>query len=223
MNPAVTIIMTTHGKPTLGAAIESVLGQTRDDFQLLVMASGPSGLENFLADPRIECQLTGEGPDTHLTTCMVGWSFNEAFRRNAVRGHYVCTFYDDDLYRPEFIERMAGYLDSNPESQAVWCTEAWSNLDRAGNSHPVRLLSAGGRLTGATFRGRVDGMQVMFRREVLDLISQPYLTEEMADCRCSDGTFLDRLGTAGVYFDPIEEVLCEHRFTPWSSFTPFQG
>lgn len=218
---SVTIIMTTHGKPTLRQAIESVMEQTRPDFQLLIMAAmPPDGLNDLLADPRIEWQLTGEAPDTHLTTCMVGWSFNEAFRRDAVRGEYICTFYDDDLYHPKFLERMAGYLDENPEAQAVWCTETWTSVNRLGETRPAGQIRASDRRTGPNFDCRVDGMQVMFRREVLDLISQPYLTEGMEDCRHSDGVFLTRLGMAGVHFDPIDEALCEHRFTPWSVFTP---
>ena len=214
--------MTTHGKPTLRAALESVLGQTRGDFQLLVMAAmQPDGLDDILADARVEWQLTGEEPDTHLNTCMVGWSFNEAFRRNAVRGEYVCTFYDDDLYYPNFIAHMAGYLDSHPEAQAVWCTEDRMRLTSQGQEL-VGQIRAADKRTGRNFDCQVDGMQVMFRREVLNLITQPYLVETMGDCGHSDGVFLTRLGAAGVHFDPIDEALCVHRHTPWSSFTPSQ-
>ncbi len=68
----------------------------------------------------------------------------------------------------------------------------------------------------------MDGTQVMFRRELLDRIGDPWLTEDPADavCRHSDGIFLDKIGVLAGAVDNIDEVLVVHRFTELSTYSP---
>ena len=233
--PAVTCLLTSHMKPCLGEAIASVLAQTRRDFQLAVIDSGQwIGLDDdvskalalayaeFAGHPLVEWVTTGERPGLSARKCPVAWAANEVIRAGLVRGRYVCTFYDDDLYRPRFMEAMAGFLDANADSGAVWCSQQRTVLASNGAESPPGFIMATGPKTAGQMDCQVDGAQVMFRREVLDALGDPWLDEnpENAACRHSDGVFLERLAQVTGPIPAIGEVLCEHRFTPWSTYTP---
>lgn len=234
--PAVTCILTAHMKPYLRDAVESVLAQTRlDDVEVLVLDSGQwQGRDDDVSATMaavhrdyqdrapLDWRFTGEGPDLRREKCPIGWVTNEAIRAGLVRGRYVCTFYDDDRYHPTFFERMAGYLDDHPDELAVWCSQNRIRLERDGREQLVGVIAATGARRPGQWDCHVDGGQVMFRREVLDAIGDPWLPEDPADgvCRHSDGIFLEKLGAVCGVVNPIPEVLYDHRFTPISTYTP---
>jgi len=233
--PAVTIIVTSHMKPTLGEALESVITQTRKDFQCLVLDSGqwigqPGDLSaamdavyrKYAQHPLIEWVFTGEPPDLIRRKCPVAWVTNEAIRAGLPRGRYVCTFYDDDIYDPEFTEEMAGFLDRHPEAGAVWCSE-YRAVGRPGAAAEVTgTIPAGGPKTAGQMDCQVDGAQVMFRREMLDRIGDPWLPEDADEgsCRHSDGIFLERLAQAAGVIPAVSQFLVTHRHTPFSRYSP---
>jgi hypothetical protein len=219
--------------PTLPAAIESVLAQTRQDFQLLVVDSGrwrgqpgPASKQmakvhrSYSGHPLVEWTFTGEGPGLRERTCPVGWATNQAIRQGLVRGMYMCTFYDDDRYLPGFVERMAGYLDTHPQAGAVWCTELLATLAADGTETLVATRPATETRYGASFDCRVDGAQVMWRTSLLDVIGDPWLPEDPGSCYHSDGVFLDKLGSVCGAVPPVAEPLVVHRFTRLSAYTP---
>ena len=224
--PTVTVILTSHMKPYVDEALASLAAQTRQDFQVLVLDSGQwRGLPperslgwvyaKWATHPMVEWVFTGEAPGLIGRTCPVGFVTNEAIRAGLVRGRYVCTFYDDDLYAPEFIEQMAGYLDAHPDALAVTCSESrrtYSGEERG---------SIGGYERGpGEFDCRVDGAQIMFRREVLDRIGDPWLPEDTASCSHSDGLFLEKLANVCGRVPGIDATLVTHRFTPLSTYSP---
>ena len=226
--PTVTVILTSHMKPYLQDALWSVTHQSRTDIQVLVLDSGQwagrTDLDALRMDhvyrewathPMVEWVFTGEAPGLIERVCPVGFVTNEAIRAGLVRGRYVCTFYDDDLYAPDFIEQMAGYLDAHPDAMAVTCSESrqtYSGEDRGG---------IGGYQRGpGEFDCRVDGAQIMFRREVLDRIGDPWLPEDTGRCSHSDGVFLERLADVCGRVPGIDATLVTHRFTPLSTYSP---
>jgi hypothetical protein len=71
------------------------------------------------------------------------------------------------------------------------------------------------------FDCQVDGAMIMFRRELLDkLPAGQWLPEDPGGCGHSDGVFMERLAAAAGIIPGIDEVLCEHRNTPWSTYSP---
>lgn len=233
--PAVTIIVTAHMKPTLADALASVIAQTRKDFQCLVLDSGqwigrPGERAaamarvywEYQAHPLVEWVFTGEPPDLIRRACPVAWVTNEAIRAGLVRGRYVCTFYDDDVYDPRFTEVMADYLDEHPGAGAVWCSQARA-VARPGEEPQVtgHIMATGVKVAGM-MDCQVDGAQVMFRRQLLDVIGDPWLPEDPADesCHHSDGIFLERLAQAAGMIHPAGDVLVTHRHTPLSTYSP---
>lgn len=234
--PAITCLLTAHMKPTLRDALDSILGQTRLDIQVLVVDSGrwrgrpgPTSREmarihgHYSRHPLIEWTFTGEGPDLKASKCPVGWATNQAIRAGLVRGRYMCTFYDDDRYLPRFMEVMAGYLDRHPNAEAVWCTQLLARLEQDGTETTIGIRSADGPKFGASFDCRVDGAQVMWHTAALDRIGDPWLPEDPESCGHSDGIFLDKLGNAVGTVPAVPEALCVHRFTSLSAYTPLQA
>jgi hypothetical protein len=234
LSPAVTCLLTSHAKPYLRDALGSVLAQTRLDIQVIVADSGawigrddPASKEmarihaDFADHPLIEWVTTGEGEGLRQRLCPVGWVTNEVIRAGLPRGRYMCTFYDDDLYRPRFMEVMAGFLDGTPQARAVWCSLALTKLDADGSTSSRGAIGALVPREPGTWDCRVDGSQVMWRREVLDAIGDPWLPEDPGPpCSHSDGIFLEKLGRVCGTVPNITEVLCEHRYTPLSAYTP---
>lgn len=231
--PAVTCLLTAHMKPTLRDALESLVGQTRTDLHVLVVDSGrwrdqPGHVardmaaihEEYVRHPLVEWTFTGEPEDLRQHTCPVGWATNNAIRNGLVRGRYMCTFYDDDRYLPNFMERMAGYLDTQPQVGAVWCSQFVAVLDEQGVETVVAMRPADTTKFGPSFDCRVDGAQVMWRSALLEQIGDPWLPEDPASCYHSDGVFLDRLGEVCGVVPNIPEFLVVHRHTPLSVYSP---
>jgi hypothetical protein len=220
-------------KPYLRDALESAVNQTRQDIHILVVDSGrwrgqPGRESKLMARihrdyakyPLVEWTFTDEGPDLKQMACPVALATNNAIRAGLVRGRYMCTFYDDDRYLPTFMERMAGYLDQFPQVGAVWCSQLLTVVAPDGTETEVGLRPATDVKYGASMDCRVDGGQVMWRTALLDEIGDPWLPEAPQTCYHSDGIFLDKLGSVCGMVPPIPEVLCVHRYTPLSTYSP---
>ncbi len=236
LSPAVTILLTSHMKPYLDDALESVAAQTRKDFHCVVLDSGQwiaktddrsmavSGIYHKWKDhPLVEWVTTGENSGLRKKKCPIGWVTNEAIRAGLARGRYFCTFYDDDLYQPTFIEKMAGYLDQNPFVSAVWCTEGRAFMSTNDKTVAFGEIVAHGPKQAGMMDCQVDGAQVMLRRELLDKIGDPWMPEKVSDCFHSDGIFLEKVATAAGTIQNIEESLVTHRCTPLSTYNPSKG
>ncbi len=195
--PAVTCVLTSHMKPCLGDALDSVLAQTRTDIQVLVLDSGrwigrrgpvaaamSATHGRYAGHPLVEWVTTGEDEYLIQRKCPVSYVTNEAIRAGLVRGRYMCTFYDDDLYDPHFMEEMAGFLDANPDTGAVWCSENRVNLNADGSMTHTYLIPASVPKSGPVFDCQVDGAQVMWRTSLLDVIGDPWLPEDPDEGSC---------------------------------------
>jgi glycosyltransferase involved in cell wall biosynthesis len=127
MIPLVSIVMPAYGhEHFVGPAIESILAQTLDDWELIVIddCSPDDTWEKIrqFQDPRIITSRHQENRGAHAT-------INEGLAR--ARGSYVAILNSDDVYYTERLERMVGYLSS-------------SEIDLVGSA--VRLIDAAGVL-----------------------------------------------------------------------------
>jgi glycosyltransferase involved in cell wall biosynthesis len=234
--PAITCLLTSNLKPTLGDAISSVLAQTRKDFQLLVVDSGQwidrtgdvedaikAAYDEYSGHPLVEWITTGEGPDLVYEACPVAYVTNQVIRAGLIRGEFMNTFYDDDLLKPDFFEKMAGFLDENPEADVVFCSEERVKLTPDGDHWPVipnHIMALNSKTS--CFDCVIDGAQVMWRSNVLDNMEDPWLPESpsLLSCRHSDGIFLENLmaATRDGTMHNIDEVLVTHRITSHSTY-----
>jgi glycosyltransferase involved in cell wall biosynthesis len=115
--PALTAAMIVRdGEATIDAAISSVLSQTFEDFELVVVDDGSKDstrnvVEEFLSDGRVFLHRTDPG------------GRGRAFARNRcleeARGEYLAICDADDLSHPERFERQIGILRADPLLVAV--------------------------------------------------------------------------------------------------------
>jgi glycosyltransferase EpsE len=110
-HPLVSVIMTTYNaEQYVLQAIESVLNQTLDNIEFLIVDDGsddgtPGLLEAAKADPRVRViskERIGRGRALN-----VAW-------RNA-RGSYIANIDADDIAEPNRLETQLKYLQENPE------------------------------------------------------------------------------------------------------------
>lgn len=216
--PTVTILMTSTGRmPYMKQALDSVRKQTRQDFELLVINKGEFPLDLTIYPSNFTFIQTGESDNIKKEVCILGYIFNQAYKQGLIRGEYLCTFYDDDLYNPHFIEKMAGYLDSHPECNIVRCTQNRYEFinDKVVNSAVFKADKI--ILQGEQVDCKVDGGQVMIRTSILKYMPKPLMTEIVGDCAHSDGVFLENIMKNTNQMDFIDEALYEHRTVPSSN------
>jgi glycosyltransferase involved in cell wall biosynthesis len=116
--PSVDVgIPTKGGRRYLTEAIESVLAQTFDRWQLVISENG-SGDEtvrkmigSYLSDPRVRHLTTGRA---------VPAAGNSTFAISAGTAPYTAVLHDDDRWEPEFLARRVEFLERNPECGFVF-------------------------------------------------------------------------------------------------------
>jgi hypothetical protein len=104
------------GEAYLAQAVESVLGQTLDDLELIVVDDGSTDssleiLERFAAaDPRIRVV-------SDATSSGISAALNRGWREAS--GPYIARLDADDVALPDRLERQARFLDENPAVAVV--------------------------------------------------------------------------------------------------------
>jgi glycosyltransferase involved in cell wall biosynthesis len=112
--PAVSVVVPTCDRPDLlGRSVASILTQTFDDFEVIIVDDGthrpvPDGMFD---DPRVRIIPSGgaHGP---------GPSRNRGI--DAARGEYVAFLDDDDLWLPQKLEASVDALLENPDAGVVF-------------------------------------------------------------------------------------------------------
>jgi glycosyltransferase involved in cell wall biosynthesis len=120
---------------TIGSSIRSVLAQTRQDFELIIVDDGSTDgtidcARTFETDPRIRVvRQPNRGPSA---------------ARNAgievARGSYVSTLDADDLWLPEYLEVMGAALEGSPDVALAY-TDAWVLDDATGRIRRASAMS----------------------------------------------------------------------------------
>ncbi|MEO9325603.1 glycosyltransferase family A protein [Nocardioides sp. C4-1] len=117
--PAVTFVCCAYRtEDTVADTIDSVLAQTRDDWQLVVVDNGPSDemeriVRPYTDDPRVTL--------IRQPNAFAAGGVNAGAR--AAEGRYVVVLHTDDLVTPRFMERLVPVLDERPEVAMV-CPDA---------------------------------------------------------------------------------------------------
>ena len=123
--PTFSVVIAAHNAAaTLPATIRSVLQQTRQDFEAIVVDDGSvDGTEGALRrttdDPRIvyvRKEQSGPADSRNLGIA-------------AARGEFVCLLDSDDLWLPTYLQAMADAFAADPTASLAY-TDAWRLDDR---------------------------------------------------------------------------------------------
>ena len=133
-SPRFTIVIPAfNAARTIGSSIRSVLQQTEQDFEVVVVDDGSTDdtvecARSFATDPRVRViSQHNKGPSAARNAGVA-----------AARGLYVSMLDADDLWLPEYLEVMGGALDANPDAPFAY-TDAWVLDDGTGR---IRRASA---------------------------------------------------------------------------------
>jgi glycosyltransferase involved in cell wall biosynthesis len=187
--PLVSIIIPTYNRLAyLQSAIASVLQQTLQDFEIIVAddcsLESPRSLIEKLADPRIQllCNSINLGIAKNITQAV-----------ELATGTYVAVLNDDDIWQPQFLEKLLIPLEANPDLVLAFC-DYWV-MDANGDIGD----SATERQTRKEKRDRLHpGIHQPFWE--IGLLDQAVFTSGAAVLRRSAIAW-EELPTAGVFWD----------------------
>jgi glycosyltransferase involved in cell wall biosynthesis len=135
--PRVTVLMTVfNGERHLREAVDSVLGQSFRDFELLIIddgsTDGTAALLTTISDPRVR-------RTRHAENVGLMRSLNHGLA--LARGELIARHDADDVSEPDRLARQVAFLDANP---SVALVGAWyRKIDESGASLGERTLPVG--------------------------------------------------------------------------------
>lgn len=139
--PLVSVIMSTYNetKKQIHNSINSILNQTFDDFEFIIVVDNPANKE--LLDTLDEYEDNRIRIIVNKENIGLSYSLNKAIKE--CRGTYIARMDADDIAEPERIEKEKKYLEDN-------------NLDHVGSF--VTLIDENETEIGKTVLPVVDGM-----------------------------------------------------------------
>jgi hypothetical protein len=206
----VTVVISSRNRPEeCRRAVESALAQTRRPARVIVVKNGPGGREAYSdALAGLLGGLDGNGvPVVSLLwepdLSGIAGPINAGLRRASTE--YAAILDDDDEWRPNFLEELAGALDSDRSLGLAYC-EARHPTDLG----PGRVFGHAAPPPNQDFLSAMKSInwfgwsQAVWRRE---LLAPDYLNPEAGGCADRDAWL--RIGqVAGVYH--VARLLASH-------------
>lgn len=213
--PKISICIPTFNRVNLlPLAINSVLQQTEQDFELILCddgsTDGTSEMMSELTDSRIRYIRHPEN---------IGKSNNMRSGFDAATGDYFIKFDDDDRLTPEFLAKTTAILDQYPQIDFVG-TDHWIiNIDNIRDEIATQTNSQRwGRTTLKA--GEVENLlQVVFVQQSFQIGATLFRRQALLDVgymrpniqNCEDNDLLVRLAIAGKKAYYLPERLMEYR------------
>lgn len=136
--PTVSVVMPTYNRADLlPRAIESILTQTYDDFEFIIVDDGSNDnsweiLEAYAAiDSRIRVFYNDQN---------MGISFSRNKGNDAARGKYIAVMDSDDIAMPDRLAVSVKYLEDNPDVTVVNSIYTKTTTDKVNNWVPQKRL-----------------------------------------------------------------------------------
>lgn len=160
--PTVSVIIPTYNRPKfLKQAVESVLHQTFEDFELLVVDDGSDHRPKIPEDPRLTLLR-------HEQNLGVSAARNTGIR--ASHAPFIATLDDDDRWLPEKLSRQVDFFQQNPDEYAVQPEADWYRAGEKVKQKRKHRKPDGSILPRALERCLVSGSGVMIKRDVFKTV-----------------------------------------------------
>lgn len=214
----VSVILTSYNKPQfVGKAIQGILNQSLDDFELLLMDDN-SGRQtqqvigNFLSDKRIRFYRSNVD-DIAVRAQKIRYAvlINQALATST--GEYISYATDDNVYRPQRLETMVNYLDSHPEAKIAYSSSRVVFLDRRGK--PKKTMHRMAKDVTYLAPCNVDHCSVMHRADILPVVHEKWGNYWDVDPQfylIGDARFFWRLNHFWPFY-PVRDVLDDNYIT----------
>ena len=202
--PKVSVVMPVYNRSArVGAAIESILGQTMNDFELLIVNDGST--DDTMVEINKYAQTEERIKVLDLPT-NAGQGLARAIGNEAAIGDYIAVMDSDDVSLPNRLERQTHFMDQNAHitlagSGAVKVLGARRlkmTMPENDSKIKARLL-----LLDATF---VHSTTIM-RRHFLKERNVNYGTQRRGD---DDYDFFTKMVEAGAAFHNMPDTLVEY-------------
>lgn len=198
-------------------ALESVLQQTYQDFELIVCDDGSKD-----GTPELMSRYTDNRIKYIRHPQNIGKSNNMRSGFDAATGEYFIKFDDDDRLTPEFLARTATILDKNPNVDFVG-TDHW--IIDINNTHDEAKTQENSRRWGRAnlSEGVVDNLvEVVFVQQSFQIGATLFRRSALQELgfmqpnwqNCEDNDLFVRLALAGKKGYYLPELLMEYRFHP---------
>lgn len=204
--PRVSVIMVCYNRPELmKEAIDSVLKQTIQDWELLIMDYSEPERDNTKAVCReymaMDKRIRAVFHEVNINNIAICW--NEAL--DLIRGDYWCLLDDDNRKHPDYLEKMIAPLEADFAKVGSICF--MTHFGTTTGHHQFDLNFDMVRLRAGNF---IDSGMLLLRKSVIDKIG--YFDERLATL--DDWEFVIRLFT---YYKKTEicfipESLCDYRW-----------
>ncbi|AMK75093.1 MULTISPECIES: glycosyltransferase family 2 protein [Methylomonas] len=115
VQPRVTVIMPTYNrKKFIGEAIQSVLDQSFQDFELIVVDDGSTDQTSEV----VQAFVSEKIKYIYQSNCGRSNARNRAL--SLARGYYIAFLDSDDLYLPEKLALQIDYMDTHPDIGMIY-------------------------------------------------------------------------------------------------------
>lgn len=201
ITPKVSFIVISHNRPAyLNEALQSLLSQTNSNWEAVVLETSLDTeplnvLRSYREDKRIRVFA--------LRCDSIAMLWNIGI--DLARGKYISFFDDDNRKKSDFVETMAGYLDTH-EDDSVVCSFVGINERGKVCSSPWPLPEKI-TLQDELKHNKVDSGALVFRKEVVDKIG--WIDERLSTTE--DWDFAIRILSHGMTIGIVREALSEYR------------
>jgi spore maturation protein CgeD len=211
MNPIVSVILTSYNKPdTVGKAIESVINQTFQNWELFVMDDHSNEdtirvIESYLHDKRIKFFNSHIKDNQRFKTTRYATLINAALRHT--KGKYISYLTDDNIYLPHRLQVMVHHFNQNPHIDIVYSAQLIKYFDENRVQTWEGVRETEGILTEPA--NKVDHCSVMHTKKIADFVFKRYGSfweEDPIYWLSGDAAFWRRLAEFKPFF-PIPDVL----------------
>lgn len=210
--PRVSIILTTYNRPIfLRQAIDSVLNQTYQDLELLIMEDNSDDQEqkeiifSYWNHPKVWIVKSAIPQNARKDVCRYAHMINHGLKIS--HGEFIGYICDDDYFVPEKVEKMVRYFDERQDVHVLYGQQRKEYYDENFQKESREEIRPADKiLDQAAFN--VDHSSVMHRRKVYEDVG------DWADgpeyWNAADAEYWNRINSKGYVFHPYNEVLDVH-------------